>query len=177
MSTFRKSRGATSANRRRTKKSRSAKNQRHTRTNFSPVFSWPVEFISSFATASNFNRYLASAIGLALCVGTLYALLTLPLPASVRWSLIAIVVVGRGLVKDRCFRHQIRQEVDSFDGRVKKISWMPFFNPGWLSNDWRYQNRFYTFYKVHYVNRDGEDRTERCGMSFLLGSDWQQLRS
>lgn len=85
------------------------------------------------------------------------------------WFTEYLLVVGgvSALAYDQFCRARIREEIKYYDGRIKSISWRPWY----VTFDSWGRERGYRYYQVRYFARNGDKKSDIVGMS-ILGSDW-----
>lgn len=85
-------------------------------------------------------------------------------------ALTFLLTIGLPFAKDYYFRRRIREEIESYGGKIESISWRPFqgafFTRGW------HRSKSSRYYTVQYTNRAGQSQTDLCAMSFWGGSVW-----
>ena len=82
-------------------------------------------------------------------------------------AMVTVLGIANFTVCDQFYRRRIRQEIESYGGRIKRIAWLPFqgmfFSKGWKRE---------RCYQVSYTDRDGQNKSDLCGISLIWGSRW-----
>lgn len=86
---------------------------------------------------------------------------------AIRTSLLFLTGGMFSIFHDQHCRAKIREEVEHYGGRVKTMSWRPWYG------DFRWgRERALRYYRVRYLDRDRDEKSDMVGMSLLFGSDW-----
>ena len=106
-------------------------------------------------------------IGIALLVWFAFAQgLLIPILSALTF----LLTIGFPFARDYYFRRRIREEIESYGGKIEYISWRPFqgafFTRGW------HRSRSSRYYTVKYTDRTGQSQTDLCAMSLWGGSVW-----
>ena len=106
-------------------------------------------------------------IGIALLVWFALAQgLLLPILSALAF----LLTIGFPFAKDYYFRRRIREEIESYGGKIESISWRPF--QGAFSTRGWHRSKSSRYYTVKYTDRGGQAHSDLCAMSLWGGSAW-----